>query len=545
MADHAFPISRTVVKALVVAIIKESGRSTIVNLERGLSDNWWSRFRARHPELSARVPNTLNRARVHGATPATIKGFFDVYEPIFVSHGLEHKPHLIFNCDETGFADKPKSREKVLCQKGRKRIYQQQQHNTMERITVHYCTVFSMNAAHLGLVQGDLVIGKKHFSGMLREAYPQAVTKKNIMAVFKKAGIFPLNREAFYSSQQVKLLPTTPNLKAATSEATAGNPDPRAAEAPTTPATPTTPAATQSLVPGGCCPTCGQRVPPTNPLVAAGLVSPDLTNVLVPPVFQTFNRQKVKRRLLPPPASSQATKKEMPLPVQVFNFQVSSVSELEVAAEQAQDSERDREKSRASSSASEPPCPSHSSRPNLLLPFTAGDYVLSSSLSACSLLPEGAVEPMQIDADPQEDQQNAPDINYVVENPTLDLEQFASSYSGLMRIERLQFIAEHCPQLRAEALKMALSFVQRTFNVDVYEEIHRRLTDATRDVDQRGHTFQKSVHMGKEFQRRAKAMILRAAVLRNQIHVKSPPREGSQGELTTANSQTTRMSSTM
>ncbi|MBN3274732.1 CSN1 protein, partial [Polyodon spathula] len=94
----------------------------------------------------------------------------------------------------------------------------------------------------------------------------------------------------------------------------------------------------------------------------------------------------------------------------------------------------------------------------------------------------GAVEPMQIDADPQEDQQNAPDSNYVVENPTLDLEQYASNYSGLMRIERLQFIADHCPQLRVEALKMALSFVQRTFNVDVYEEVHRKLTGATRDV---------------------------------------------------------------
>ncbi|RXN31507.1 COP9 signalosome complex subunit 1 [Labeo rohita] len=93
---------------------------------------------------------------------------------------------------------------------------------------------------------------------------------------------------------------------------------------------------------------------------------------------------------------------------------------------------------------------------------------------------QGSVEPMQIDADPQEDQQNAPDTNYVVENPTLDLEQYASSYSGLMRIERLQFIADHCPQLRVEALKMALSFVQRTFNVDVYEEIHRKLTEATR-----------------------------------------------------------------
>ena len=395
MADHAFPISRTVVKALAVTIIKESGRSTVVNLERGLSDNWWSRFRARHPELSARVPDPLHRARVQGATPAAIKGFFDVYEPIFVSHGLEHKPHLIFNCDEMGFSDELKSGEKVLCGKGRKHIYQrqqqQQQHTTREHITVRCCvsaagesippfiifhkrlpstayalegppkalygvspkgyvdaelflkwllffvkhapkerplvlvvdhhkthlsrevvkfcrenqvevvclpanthvlrpleisvfgplkTVFGRNAARLGLVRGDLVIGKKHFSAMLREAYPQAVTKKNIMAGFKKAGIFPLNREAFDSCQLVKLEPTTA--------------DPNAAETTATPAT------TTFLVPGGCCSTCGQRAPPTNPLVAAGLVSPDPANVLVPPVFQTSNRQKVKRRLVLP-----------------------------------------------------------------------------------------------------------------------------------------------------------------------------------------------------------------------------------------------------
>ena len=66
--------------------------------------------------------------------------------------------------------------------------------------------------------------------------------------------------------------------------------------------------------------------------------------------------------------------------------------------------------------------------------------------------------------------------------PVKDLEQYASSYSGFMRIERLQFIAEHCPQLRVEALKMALSFVQRTFNVDSYEEVHRKLAEATRSV---------------------------------------------------------------
>uniref|UniRef100_A0A8C7CHV3 G protein pathway suppressor 1 n=1 Tax=Oncorhynchus kisutch TaxID=8019 RepID=A0A8C7CHV3_ONCKI len=116
------------------------------------------------------------------------------------------------------------------------------------------------------------------------------------------------------------------------------------------------------------------------------------------------------------------------------------------------------------------------------IPLVDCSTLLYDTFQCMSSLLQGVVEPMQIDADPQEDQHNAPDVNYVVENPTLDLEQYASSYSGLMRIERLQFIAEHCPQLRAEALKMALSFIHRTFNVDVYEEIHRKLTEATREV---------------------------------------------------------------
>uniref|UniRef100_A0A8B9HEC8 G protein pathway suppressor 1 n=2 Tax=Astyanax mexicanus TaxID=7994 RepID=A0A8B9HEC8_ASTMX len=163
----------------------------------------------------------------------------------------------------------------------------------------------------------------------------------------------------------------------------------------------------------------------------------------------------------------------MPLPVQVFNFQEPFWSV------QAQGRVSD---SSASSSQIELQGMPDSSGSNLVMPFIMGNLVPTIHMFLCLLDLEGSVEPMQIDADPQEDQQNAPDTNYVVENPTLDLEQYASSYSGLMRIERLQFIADHCPQLRVEALKMALSFVQRTFNVDVYEEIHRKLTEATREV---------------------------------------------------------------
>lgn len=95
---------------------------------------------------------------------------------------------------------------------------------------------------------------------------------------------------------------------------------------------------------------------------------------------------------------------------------------------------------------------------------------------------QGPVEPMQMDGDPQDDHQNPLPRDYIVENASLDLEQYASSYRGLMRIERLQFVAQHCPQLRLEALVLAASFVQRTFNVDVYEELHRKLVEAVREA---------------------------------------------------------------
>ncbi|KAG9343712.1 hypothetical protein JZ751_013090 [Albula glossodonta] len=172
---------------------------------------------------------------------------------------------------------------------------------------------------------------------------------------------------------------------------------------------------------------------------------------------------------------------EMPLPVQVFNFQEILGSGLGGITEQGQERVIDSSgSSSASSIGTDHYLSPHDSVSDLFLPYNSQDSAPRLSPSASFLNLQGAAEPMQIDADPQEDQQNAPDINYLVENPTLDLEQYASSYSGLMRIERLQFIADHCPQLRVEALKMALSFVQRTFNVDVYEEIHRKLTEATR-----------------------------------------------------------------
>lgn len=90
---------------------------------------------------------------------------------------------------------------------------------------------------------------------------------------------------------------------------------------------------------------------------------------------------------------------------------------------------------------------------------------------------QSSVEPMQVDAPPDDNDTSEEEI-YVVENPTLDLEAYANSYTGLAKLYRLVYISDHCPSLRIESLKTALAYVQKTYNVGMYQQIHRKLMDA-------------------------------------------------------------------
>lgn len=84
-------------------------------------------------------------------------------------------------------------------------------------------------------------------------------------------------------------------------------------------------------------------------------------------------------------------------------------------------------------------------------------------------------DPDRMDID-IEDNDNMEDVPQV-ENPSIDLEVIASSYTGLAKLFRLIFIADRCASLRMEALKMALHSVMGTFNVALYQHIHKKLAD--------------------------------------------------------------------
>ena len=88
MANHSFPLTRTVIKGLALEIVKDSSQKTLVNLDKGPNDNWWARFKARHPELTTRTTDSLDRARVLAATPGAIEKNFRLYENIIESSSV-------------------------------------------------------------------------------------------------------------------------------------------------------------------------------------------------------------------------------------------------------------------------------------------------------------------------------------------------------------------------------------------------------------------------------------------------------------------------
>jgi COP9 signalosome complex subunit 1 len=71
-------------------------------------------------------------------------------------------------------------------------------------------------------------------------------------------------------------------------------------------------------------------------------------------------------------------------------------------------------------------------------------------------------------------QQNDFEIN----NSSIDLDLYAAGYVGYMRICRLLYLAEHCPPLRIDALRMALGYIMETYNTNLYTTVHKQMVDA-------------------------------------------------------------------
>ncbi|XP_022211115.2 COP9 signalosome complex subunit 1b-like [Drosophila obscura] len=99
-------------------------------------------------------------------------------------------------------------------------------------------------------------------------------------------------------------------------------------------------------------------------------------------------------------------------------------------------------------------------------------------------LMQNPIDAMEVDEPPNEQNGNneerqlvVEEQQLVVENPSIDLEMYAQQYNGIARLYRLVYVADVCPILAVEALKMAIAYAQTTCNFNEYQFLHKRLSD--------------------------------------------------------------------
>lgn len=77
MAKQGFPLTPKMTTAFAWAIALKAGTADRFS-ENGPSKNWFTRFRKRHPQLSLRKMDNLERTRAEALSPEVVSKYFDL-----------------------------------------------------------------------------------------------------------------------------------------------------------------------------------------------------------------------------------------------------------------------------------------------------------------------------------------------------------------------------------------------------------------------------------------------------------------------------------
>lgn len=112
-AKIGFPHTKKQTLVIVQQILESKG------LSKDVTNGWWERFVARHPQVCLRSAVPFSVARAMATDPDVLNRYFDVLEDCLYQNDIFNQPGRIFNCDETGLPLNPKCL-KVVDQKGSK-----------------------------------------------------------------------------------------------------------------------------------------------------------------------------------------------------------------------------------------------------------------------------------------------------------------------------------------------------------------------------------------------------------------------------------------
>ncbi len=154
MASIGHPLTVADVKCFAWSVGKRSS-NPLCFTENGPSDKWWRGFKRRHPRITLRKADKLDRRRKAMSKPSVMNNHFDQLKEVLENSGLLDKPSNIFNVDETGI-DMDSLTGKVVVDRNTKHPYQESR-GEREHITANVCCSAS------GLVLPPMIIFERCF----------------------------------------------------------------------------------------------------------------------------------------------------------------------------------------------------------------------------------------------------------------------------------------------------------------------------------------------------------------------------------------------
>ena len=147
MAERGFPLTCTMVIVFAWAVAIRSGKADRFNPDVGPGDHWWANFCKRHPQLTLRKVDKLDRSRAKCLDPKIVEEYFNMLKKTLLESGVMNSPRRLYtcNCDET-FLPHGGTREEAVTVKNAKYVYAQST-GTTDHITM----LCSASAAGLAL----------------------------------------------------------------------------------------------------------------------------------------------------------------------------------------------------------------------------------------------------------------------------------------------------------------------------------------------------------------------------------------------------------